>query len=577
MRFERGVQMMRGPQVLQADGAVATLKPAADVVQQIELRGSSQVGGVGQGANGLEAMRSRDMNLGMGDDGQTLQQATLVGDAVVRVAGGAGAPGQQLAEQAIDIELGADGQMVQGLSAQDDVQLDLPAAAGAPTRRIRSRTLDADGEPGKPGLKSARFDGDVEFREQVPAVKETPAIERVVRAPKLETKLQSGLATIDQATFTEGVTVKDGTRSAQGPTMIYNVGKGSIALAALLEGTGFVQVSDERLNLEARAIEWTLDGTSMVAQGTVKSVLKPGGGSAKDKAVKRPAMLTADQPINVTAQRMTYNQATGHAEYTDDAQLWQGATSIRAKTITLDEATGNLTAKDSVRSVMRVEAKSSKSSDQTGDATAKPEATAPAPAAARPAAAKPEATAPAAPAAPATAAAAPGTAKPGVQTAKPGAAASSKGSVFASDTIATANELVYDDTERRATYTGTARMVGDQGDLRGDRLELYFDESGHGLSRLEGYDNVRFQLKARPGGGPRWGNGVRLTYFAADERYVLSGPRATVVERIAPAQCRETTGRTLTFFIATDSVIVDSDNNSRTLTQTGTTCTDPTP
>jgi lipopolysaccharide export system protein LptA len=120
-------------------------------------------------------------------------------------------------------------------------------------------------------------------------------------------------------------------------------------------------------------------------------------------------------------------------------------------------------------------------------------------------------------------------------------------------------------------------MVGDQGDLRGERLELYFDESGRGLSRLEGFDAVSFQLKARPGGGPRWGNGGRITYFADDERYVLSGPRATVVERIDPQQCRETTGRTLTFFTSTDSVVVDSDNNSRTLTQTGTTCQQPTP
>ncbi len=28
---------------------------------------------------------------------------------------------------------------------------------------------------------------------------------------------------------------------------------------------------------------------------------------------------------------MTYNQQTGHAEYSGDAQLWQGATSIRAE------------------------------------------------------------------------------------------------------------------------------------------------------------------------------------------------------------------------------------------------------
>jgi lipopolysaccharide export system protein LptA len=304
----------------------------------------------------------------------------------------------------------------------------------------------------------------------------------------------------------------------------------------------------------------------MVAKTNVKSVLKPGGGAAGAKGVKRPSMLTADQAINVTAADMTYNQQTGHAEYSGDAQLWQGATSIRAKTITLDEATGNLTAKDTVRSVMRVEAKSSSKSD---GATTRADPAAPARAAG-------PAVAPASQARTTTAPVTAGT--PAAATGSGASAGETRPGVVASNTIATANELVYDDAERRARYTGTARMVGDQGDLRGERLELYFDESGRGLSRLEGFDNVRFQLKARPdGGGERWGNGVRLTYFAPDERYVLSGPRATVVERMAPKQCRETTGRTLTFFTSTDSVVVDSDNNSRTLTQTGTTCQEPTP
>ena len=565
IRFERGVKMKRGPQIISADGAVVTLEAEADVVNQIELRGSAQVAGVGQGANGLESMRSRDMNLGMADDGQTLQQATLVGEAVVRVAGGDKAPAQQLASQAVDVEIAGDGQSVQGLSAQDDVQLDLPAAdPGAPTRRIRSRSLDADGVPGQPGLRAARFAGDVEFREAAPAGKDKPAVERVVRAPALETKLQSGLGTIDRATFTEGVSVKDGTRTAQGPTMIYDVTKGSIALSSPAGATGFVLVSDERVNIEAGSLEWTLDGTRMVADSNVKSVLKPGAGPAGSKAVKRPAMLTAEQPINVTAANMTYNQQTGHAEYTGDAQLWQGATSIRAKTITLDESTGNLTAKDTVRSVMRVETKNS----------AKPET----PAAEKPAAAAVAAVAAAAAPKASEPAKAPGAAPSTTAASTPasgGGAAKSKPGVLASDTIATANELVYDDADRRARYTGTARMVGERGDLRGERIELYFDESGRGVSRLEGFDNVRFSLKARPGASPRWGNGGRLTYFADEERYVLSGPRSVVVERLDAQQCRETQGRTLTFFSSNDSAVVDSDNNSRTLTQTGTKCQEP--
>jgi LPS export ABC transporter protein LptC len=584
LRFERGVKMTRGPQVMSAEGAVVTLLPDADVVERIELRGSAQVGGVGQGANGLEAMRSRDMNLGVAGDGQTLQQATLIGEALLRVAGGPGAPAQQLTSQAVDVELAPDGQTVQGLTAQDDVQLDLPAAAAtAPSRRIRSRSLDADGEPGVAGLRNARFTGDVEFRETVPATKTQAAVERVVSSPALVAKLQSGLGTIDRATFTDGVTVKDGARNAKGATMIYDVAQGTIALAGVPDAPGAVQVTDERINLEAKAIEWRLDGTNMVADTGVKSVLKPAPPGAGAQAVKRPSMLTADQPINVTAAKMTYNQATGHAEYTGDAQLWQGATSIRAKTIVLDEANGNLTATESVRSVMRIE---------TRHETAPPAPTSardgsPTPAAPvdKPAVSVRDGSpTPAAPvgkpavsvrdggATPAT----PASAQAGgpASTATAGKPANPK---VATDSIATANELVYEDAERRAKYTGAVRMVGYQGQLRGERMELYFDESGHGLARLEAYDSVKFNLKARPGGGPRWGDGARLTYFADDERYVLVGPKATVVEQIAPQQCRETNGRTLTFFNATNSVVVDSDNNSRTMSQTGTTCTEPTP
>ena len=118
--------------------------------------------------------------------------------------------------------------------------------------------------------------------------------------------------------------------------MIYDVAKGAIAMAALQGGNGFVQVSDERVNIEARAIEWALDGTRMVAETNVKSVLKPApagrrqGGQAVD--------AHPDQPINVTAASMTYNQQTGHAEYTGDAQP-AGRDVDPAKSITLDDAT----------------------------------------------------------------------------------------------------------------------------------------------------------------------------------------------------------------------------------------------
>ena len=74
-----------------------------------------------------------------------------------------------------------------------------------------------------------------------------------------------------------------------------------------------------------------LDGTRMVAQTNVKSVLKPGAGPAGSKAVKRPAMLTADQPINVTSASMTYNQQTGHADRETELQPQHPAAAERAQ------------------------------------------------------------------------------------------------------------------------------------------------------------------------------------------------------------------------------------------------------
>ncbi len=359
LRFDRGVQFARGAQAVQADGAMAYLAPDTDRLEMLELRGHARVAGVGQGANGLEAMTADDMNLDYGPDGQLLESAVLVGSAVLQLAAGEGRPGQRLAAQAIDITLAPDGQTVQVLAAQDAVQLDLPASGATAARQIKSGSLDAKGEPGVAGLRHASFVDKVEFRETQAASKTAPASERIVRSRLLEARLQSGLASIDEATFTGDVTLQDGGRTASGPTMVYAVAKGAISISAP-EGQDkvFARVSDERINIESRRVDWTTDGGQMVADGRVKSVLKgqrADAPAADGTTVKRPAMLAGDQPVNVTAAKMVYNRSTGRAEYTGESQLWQAQTTVKADAITLDEASGNLTASGTVRSVMRME------------------------------------------------------------------------------------------------------------------------------------------------------------------------------------------------------------------------------
>ena len=78
---------------------------------------------------------------------------------------------------------------------------------------------------------------------------------------------------------------------------------------------------------------------------------------------------------------------------------------------------------------------------------------------------------------------------------------------------------------------------------------------------MEAYDDVVVRLETRTG------TGRRLTYFTADERYLMTGVPVRVVE-----ECRVTTGKTLTFFRSTDRILVDGNEEIRTQTLSGGNC-----
>ena len=101
----------------------------------------------------------------------------------------------------------------------------------------------------------------------------------------------------------------------------------------------------------------------------------------------------------------------------------------------------------------------------------------------------------------------------------------------------------------------------DLGDLRADRIDVILAEKGGHIDRLEAYTNVSMKVDARTAVGER------LTYFADEERYVMSGAGTKSVKVIEA--CRETTGRTLTFFKSTDRIIVDGNEEIRTQTRSG--------
>ena len=139
-----------------------------------------------------------------------------------------------------------------------------------------------------------------------------------------------------------------------------------------------------------------------------------------------------------------------------------------------------------------------------------------------------------------------------------------------------AAEIRYDDGARTITYRSQAptptpadpiapvQLSGPQGDLRAGRIDVILGETTSWVERLEAYTEVNMRL------GPRVATGDRLTYFAEDERYVVSGI-ATVPVTIVE-ECRETSGRTMTFFRSAERIIVDGREEVRTQSRRDESC-----
>ncbi len=128
-------------------------------------------------------------------------------------------------------------------------------------------------------------------------------------------------------------------------------------------------------------------------------------------------------------------------------------------------------------------------------------------------------------------------------------------------TIASSQDMHYEDALNRATYTTNAHVNGPQGDLRGVKIELYLVEGGGALERAEAYDDVKLKTDLRTA------TGARMTYFAADERYLMKGAPVNVIE-----ECRETTAKSLTFWRSTDRILADGSEEKRTLSKSSGSC-----
>ena len=129
-------------------------------------------------------------------------------------------------------------------------------------------------------------------------------------------------------------------------------------------------------------------------------------------------------------------------------------------------------------------------------------------------------------------------------------------------TIGRAGAFTYSDQTRTATYSTTAQLDGDQGNLRADRIEMKLAKDENTLDGLEANGQVTALVDRRTV------TGVQLTYSPDDDKYVVTGAPVKMVD----ADCQETSGKTLTFWKASDRVIFDGNDEVRTQTKGGGKC-----
>ena len=505
--------VLRNQQVIDADHVLTRLSDDEQIVQYIELRNNARV----TGGTSIDSMSARDIDMDYSDDGRALERVTLNGGAGVAMKGSSGA-GRQIVGEALDVRLAPDGAII-ALIGRDKVRLDLPASGDTPAGSISADTLEGTGEAGR-GLTTTDFRGKVEYRE----AGKRGAMDRIVRAQSLTAMLADDA--ISDATFKERVTFEDQGLRARAAEISYLPKQNKIVLRGTDAG-GPPHVSVDQISIDARTIDVGLEGRQIMAT-EVKTTLAPQkNAQARDSStsgIAIPGLLKQDQAANINANALDYRGQDGQAVYRGGATLWQGSTTIRADAISLDQQKSNLVATGSAKSTLELDTGLSSGSG---------------------------------------------------------------------------NEIRYDDQKRLVTYSGAplppttergagsagarigapsdarravpvrdAQLSGPQGDLRGERIEIALAKEGNKVERLEGYTGVTLKLDKRTAVGSR------LTYYASEERYVMSAAgttRVTVTDvQTAPSgavTCRETVGRTLTFYKSTDTISVDGNDQNRTETQ----------
>jgi lipopolysaccharide export system protein LptA len=285
--------------------------------------------------------------------------------------------------------------------------------------------------------------------------------------------------------------------------------------------TGRALVRDATTETAAPRITFEQASGDTHADGGVRSTDLPGRSSAVE---------LAPSPIHLTSDTLQANSKTGRALYSGHARMWQGESVLEADQIELLRDTRVMNADGNIRAVFpQVTA-------TTEAPTARTPATRPTP--------------------PSSAVA--------LTAASGGTASPKKQNLW----HVTAGSLVYRDAGNHAHLEHNVVAQSADQKMRGPVVDLYFTRSNNPsaaspqngpqqISKAVGTGGVTVEEDGRKAVADR---GV---YTASDGKFVMTGGNPTLYDGSAG----NTTGRQLTFFLADDTIIVDSENGSRVLTK----------
>jgi lipopolysaccharide export system protein LptA len=128
--------------------------------------------------------------------------------------------------------------------------------------------------------------------------------------------------------------------------------------------------------------------------------------------------------------------------------------------------------------------------------------------------------------------------------------------------------LTYWSDEGKAHLEGGVTATSNQGSLESLTLDVFLAPASSSVTQSAGTGGQQLNRVLAQGSvvvrqGDRRGTGDQADYTAAEGKFVLSGGQPTLTN----AASDTTTGRSLTFFVASDTILIDSQEGLRTLTK----------